>query len=135
MDDIERFRNAEQLLARGNPHAALTAVEPLVEEQPDNVAVLVLAARASFDSARLERAETLFRRVVDLDPTHDYAHAGLGRTLQRRSRPQEALRHLRLATALSPEPWYAEALARAVASIEAQGPGGLSVPGPAPTGR
>jgi Flp pilus assembly protein TadD len=117
MDSVERYRSAEQLLADGNPHAALTVVEPLMDDEPDTVAVLVLAARASFDSARLERAEQLFRRVVELDPTHHYAHAGLGRTLQRRSRHREALPHLRLANALHPEPWYAQALARAEANV------------------
>ena len=77
----------------------------------------MLAARANFDCARLEQAEALFRRVVELDPTHHYAHAGLGRTLQRRQPPPEALVHLRLATALDAEPWYAQALARAEASV------------------
>ena len=115
MDAVDRFRAATRLLADRNPHAALVVVEPLVDDEPDSVSVLVLAARASFDSARLERAEQLFRRVVELDPTHHYAHAGLGRTLQRRHRHREALTHLRLATALSPEPWYAQALARAQA--------------------
>jgi Flp pilus assembly protein TadD len=118
MDAVERYRQAERLLSSRNPHAALTVVEPLVEAEPDTVAVLVLAARASFDCARLEQAEALFRRVVELDPTHHYAHAGLGRTLQRRSRHREAVVHLRLATALDGEPWYAEALARAQASLE-----------------
>src|SRR4051812_37621446 len=117
MDAVERYRQAERLLASRNPHAALTVVEPLVEAEPDTVAVLVLAARANFDCARLEQAEALFRRVVELDPTHHYAHAGLGRTLQRRSRHREALVHLRLATALDAEPWYAQALARAEASL------------------
>lgn len=117
MDEVQRYRQADRLLADGNPHAALTVVEPLVAQEPDTVAVLLLAARANFDCARLEQAESLFRRVVELDPTHHYAHAGLGRTLQRRSRPREALPHLRLATALSPEPWYAQALARAEASL------------------
>ena len=115
MDAIQRFRTAQQLLGQGNPHAALTVLDPLVEQEPDTVAVLVLAARACFDSARLERAEALFRHVVELDPTHHYAHAGLGRTLLRRSRHREALTHLRLANALHSEPWYADALARAQA--------------------
>lgn len=117
MDAVERYRQAERLLASRNAHAALTVVEPLVEAEPDTVAVLLLAARANFDCARLEQAESLFRRVVELDPTHHYAHAGLGRTLQRRSRHREALVHLRLATALDAEPWYAQALARAEASV------------------
>jgi Flp pilus assembly protein TadD len=120
MDAVERYRQAERLMSGRNPHAALTVVEPLVEAEPDSVAVLLLAARASFDCARLEQAESLFRRVVELDPTHHYAHAGLGRTLQRRSRPREALVHLRLATALDAEPWYAQALARAEASVGEQ---------------
>ena len=82
---MERYRQAERLLSSRNPHAALTVVQPLVESEPDTVAVLVLAARANFDCARLDQAESLFRRVVELDPTHHYAHAGLGRTLQRRT--------------------------------------------------
>lgn len=118
MDAVERFRQADRLLAQRHPHAALTVVEPLLNSDPDAVAVLLLAARANFDCARLDQAEGLFRRVVELDPTHHYAHAGLGRTLQRRSRHREALAHLRLATALSPEPWYAQALARAEASVD-----------------
>jgi Flp pilus assembly protein TadD len=117
MDAVERYRQAERLLADRHPHAALTVVEPLITQEPHSVAVLLVAARASFDCARLDQAESLFRRVVELDPTHHYAHAGLGRTLQRRSRHREALPHLRLATALSPEPWYAQALARAEASV------------------
>jgi predicted Zn-dependent protease len=120
MDAVERYRQAERLLSSRNPHAALTVLEPLVADEPDTVAVLVLAARANFDCARLEQAEALFRRVVELDPTNHYAHAGLGRTLQRRSRHQEALVHLRLATALDAEPWYAQALARAEASVGQQ---------------
>ena len=75
MDAVERYRQAERLLSGRNPHAALIVVEPLVEEEPNTVAVLVLAARANFDCARLEQAERLFRRVVELDPTHHYAHA------------------------------------------------------------
>ncbi len=120
MDAVERYRQAERLMSGRNAHAALTVVEPLVETEPDSVAVLLLAARASFDCARLEQAEDFFRRVVELDPTHHYAQAGLGRTLQRRSRHREALVHRRLATALDAEPWYAQALARAEASVGEQ---------------
>src|SRR3954452_14144522 len=116
MDAVERYRQAERLLSSRKPHGALTVVGPLVEAEPDTVAVLVLAARANFDCARLEQAESLFRRVVERDPTHHYAHAGLGRTLQRRSRHREALVLLRLATALYAEPWYPQPHDRAESS-------------------
>jgi len=122
MDAVDRYRTAERLLAERNAHAALTVVEPLMQDEPETVAVLVLAARACFDCARLERAEALFRRVVELDPTNHYAHAALGRTLQRRSRHRDAVTHLRLATALHPEAWYATALQHSQACLEANGP-------------
>jgi predicted Zn-dependent protease len=113
MDNVERFRRAQTLLSSHDPHAALQVLEPLVADEPDSVAVLELAARASFDTGRLGRAEALFRRVVELDPAHHYAYAGLGRTLSRAGRHREALPHLRMATAMHPEGWYAEALQRA----------------------
>jgi Flp pilus assembly protein TadD len=62
----------------------------------------------------------MFGRLVQLDPADHYAHAGLGRTLQRRHRHREAIRHLRIASALSPEPWYAEALRRAEETVAAE---------------
>ncbi len=120
MEPLQRFRTAEQLVRAGDAHAALTVLGPVVEAEPDNPSVLLLAARASFDSAQLGRAEQLFRRVVELDPSDHYAHAALGRTLVRRSRPQEALSHLRLATALHPEPWYAQTLRLAEDAVGAR---------------
>jgi predicted Zn-dependent protease len=117
MDNVERFRNAQRLLSSHDPHAALLVLEPLVADEPDSVAVLELAARASYDTGQLNRAEALFRRVVELDPAHHYAYAGLGRTLSRAGRHREALPHLRMATAMHPETWYAEALQRAEEAV------------------
>jgi Flp pilus assembly protein TadD len=117
MDDVERYRWASRLLTSGDPHSSLQVLQPLLESEQDNPAVLVLAARAAFDSAQLERAEKLFGRIIQLDPADHYAHAGLGRTLQRRHRNREAIRHLRIAQALSPEPWYADALRRAEQAV------------------
>lgn len=117
MDSVERFRRAQTLLSSHDPHAALLVLEPLVADEPDSVAVLELAARASYDTGRLTRAEALFRRVVELDPAHHYAYAGLGRTLSRTGRHREALPHLRMAAAMNPEPWYVEALHRAEEAV------------------
>jgi predicted Zn-dependent protease len=117
MDNVERFRRAQTLLASKDPHAALLVLEPLLADEPDSVAVLELAARASYDTGQLNRAESLFRRVVELDPAHHYAYAGLGRTLSRAGRHREALPHLRMATAMHPETWYAEALHRAEEAV------------------
>jgi predicted Zn-dependent protease len=117
MDNVERFRRAQTLLSSHDPHAALQVLQPLLADEPDAVAVLELAARASYDTGRLARAEALFRRVVELDPAHHYAYAGLGRTLSRAGRHREALPHLRMATAMNPESWYLEALQRAERAV------------------
>lgn len=116
MDDVERFRTAERLVTSGDPHAAYQVIQPMLGEDAAT-SVLLVAARASYATAALDRAERLFRRVLEADPSDHYAHAALGRTLSRRSRHAEALVHLRLATALSPEPWYREALVAAEAAI------------------
>lgn len=117
LDDVERYRWASRLVSGGDPHSALQVLQPLLDVERDNPTVLLVAARAAFDSAQVERAEQLFRRIVELDPSDHYAHAGLGRTLQRRHRHREALPYLRIASALSPEPWYAEALQRAEEAV------------------
>jgi len=116
MDDVERFRMARDLVSTGDPHTAYQVISPMVDETASS-SVLLVAARASFATAALDRAESLFRRIVEADPSDHYAHAALGRTLSRRSRHAEAVAHLRLATALDPEPWYREALAAAEAAV------------------
>jgi Flp pilus assembly protein TadD len=116
MDELERFRTAQRLVSSGDAHSAIQVLEPLLDDDAPS-SVLLLAARAAFATAQLARAEDLFRRLVDRDPADHYAHAALGRTLGRRSRHHEAVRHLRLATALDPEPWYAEALAYSEAAV------------------
>lgn len=116
MDDVERFRTAQRLVSAGDAHSAFQVLDPLLGDDAPT-SVLLLAGRAAFATAQLARAEDLFRQVVDRDPADHYAHAALGRTLSRRSRHHEAVRHLRLATALDPEPWYARALAHSEAAL------------------
>lgn len=121
MDDVERFRTAQRLVSNGDAHAAIQVLGPLLEQDPPPTSVLLLAGRAAFATAQLARAEECFRRVVEADPADHYARAALGRTLGRCSRHREALVHLRLATALHPEPWYAQALAHSEAALGASG--------------
>jgi Flp pilus assembly protein TadD len=77
---------------------------PIAEQDPGNHAVVELLARACFHSAQLGRAEESFRRLVELDPADGWAHEALARTLERRNRPDEALRHHKLARAMGVEP-------------------------------
>jgi tetratricopeptide (TPR) repeat protein len=89
----------------------------VLEAAPDAPSVQLLAGRAYFGSAQLQRAEEAFRKVLDLDPSDHYARFALGRTLQRQSRLPEALAQLRMAAAMNPSPEYQEALGEVSARI------------------
>jgi Flp pilus assembly protein TadD len=73
---------------------------PVAEREPGNRAVAELLGRAYFHSAQLGRAEEAFRRLVDLDPANGWAYEALSRTLERRSRSDEARRYRKLAIAM-----------------------------------
>lgn len=107
----DRFRLAEGYLETGDPLQALDILARLDEQAAAHHEVRVLRARALFHSAQLERAQRELEQLVDVDPGDAYLRFLLGRTLERRSRPHEALPHLRLAAAMSGRAEYRERLA------------------------
>ncbi|HEY0639330.1 MAG TPA: tetratricopeptide repeat protein [Pseudonocardiaceae bacterium] len=116
-DHVEQFRRAESLLADRRPLAALEALAPVLDAEPDAPSVLLLAGRAYFHSAQLGRAELVFRRLVEADPTDHYSRFVLGRTLQRQGRFGEALTQLRMAIVMDPRPDYQDALGEVQARL------------------
>ncbi len=109
---LENYRRAEELVDRRDPLGALELLEPALDDERENVAVQLLAARAYFVSVQLRRAETTLRRVLALDPCDAWATHVLGRTLERAGRGDEAAPYLRLAAAMDPAPEYATAAAK-----------------------
>jgi Flp pilus assembly protein TadD len=109
-DLFASFRRAEMLMARSRPLDALQALAPVLDSQPDDASVQLLAGRAYLNSAQLKRAEAAFVRVLDLDPTDHYARFALGKALQRQGRLPEAHAQLKMAAAMDPRPEYQEAL-------------------------
>lgn len=105
------------LLEEREPAAAARILERLVSAEPGNADVRLRLGLAYFASAQLGRAETQLRKLVEDNPADHYAHHVLGRTLERLSRPAEALPHLRLAHAMSPAPEYAAAADRVQARL------------------
>lgn len=94
------FRRAELFLRAGQPAEAAHIVAPVCEQAADNTAALELYARALFASAQLGRAEEALRELVDRCPDEAWARMALARTLERQSRPAEALVHRNVAIAL-----------------------------------
>lgn len=121
MSALSEYERGRIYLEMGNPAEAARLLEPVAAQEPRNVSVRLLLARAWYHSAQLRRAEAEFRAVTELDPVEDYARFGLGRTLERQSRHAEALPHFRLAAAMRPDPEYLDALARAESRVLRRG--------------
>ncbi|MEU9114003.1 tetratricopeptide repeat protein [Streptomyces sp. NPDC048483] len=103
------FRAAEHLLAARDPRGAIRLLDPVITAHPENTAARLLRARAFFLAAQLRSAELEFQIVLEREPANSFAHFALARTLERANRPDEALRHFRLAAALEPRPEFLEA--------------------------
>jgi tetratricopeptide (TPR) repeat protein len=99
----ESFRDGHELLASGNPHAAVVALERARALEPEKVSVRETLARAYYRSARYAAAAAEFAIAVDLDPVNDYAHFGLGLALRHTGDIVGARRHLRIAAAMRPD--------------------------------
>ncbi|MFF3440847.1 DsbA family protein [Streptosporangium sp. NPDC002721] len=111
-DEVRWLRRAEALLDVRDPLGALWILRPLLADHGDDPAVRLLAARAYFGSAQLGRARETLESLLERTPGDHYARFLLGRTLERANLLPEALPHLRLAAAMSPEPDYVDALDR-----------------------
>lgn len=96
----ERWQRASYLFDLGEYTSAARELESLAADESGAVAVTLLLARAYYHSAQLERAERTVRALLVDAPSDGYAHLLLGRTLQRRSRHDEAAPYLRLAAAM-----------------------------------
>jgi len=101
-DAYAAFRDGDELLASGNPHAAVVALERARALEPDKSSVRETLARAYYQASRYDAAASEFARVVELDPVNDYAHFGLGLALRRTGDLVGARRHLRIAAAMRP---------------------------------
>ncbi len=100
IDLHSEYLRADLLFAMGQPIEAARVLEVVLDAEPQNQAALELLARSYFGSAQLGRAEESLTRLVALAPANGWARRALARTLERQSRPDEAVAHHRVADAL-----------------------------------
>ncbi|MFE0421746.1 tetratricopeptide repeat protein, partial [Streptomyces sp. NPDC058953] len=100
----DRWDRAQLFFDSKEYMTAARILSGLVEEAPEQVAPRLLLARSYYHSARLGRAETELRAVLELNPAEYYARLMLGRTLERQGRAAEAAPHLRMAEAMGGYP-------------------------------
>ena len=105
----ESFRDGRDLLASGNAHAAIVALERAraLEQaralEPEKSSVRETLARAYYRTRRYDAAAAEFATALELDPVNDYAHFGLGLALRQTRDLVGARRHLRIAAAMRPD--------------------------------
>lgn len=103
---------AFDLLGRRAPDEALAVLEPALAEDPTSTGLRTLRAWAYFVKVRLGPAETELRALVEEHPDDVWVRFALGRVLERQSRYDDALPHLRLAAAMSGDPEHELAVLR-----------------------
>lgn len=117
----EWYRRGVDLLRRGHPAAAAQLLEHAADAEPASRSVREALARAQFDAGRYAEAADSFRRIVEANPSEDYAQFGLGLSLTRTGEVEVAVEHLALAAAMRPDVrHYTAALRGARATIAAR---------------
>ena len=131
-DVYSMLLRGRDLLGRGHHHQAATVLERASLLEPEKTSIREDLARALYLSGQKARAGEEFARVVELDPSNDYAHFGLGLSLARAGDHEAAVEYLALAAAMRPDrKHYTDALRQVRATLKFRGylPGGRpSVP-------
>lgn len=112
------YEQGRARLEDGKPAAAAEVLELAVEREPHKASLREALGRAYYAAARVEPARAQFQSALDLDPSDDYAHFGLGCCLERQGRLPDAAKHFKLAVALSDRLEYRDALGRVMARLD-----------------
>lgn len=107
------YQQGCERLAEGNARSAAEVLELAVEREPGKKASLhETLGRAYYAARRIEQARAEFEQALELDPSDDYAHFGVGWCLERQGRLPDAAKHYKLACAMSDRDDYHMALWR-----------------------
>ena len=98
------FREGQKRLKKGMTAQATVPLEKAKRLEPAKASIREALGIAYFRLQRWQDAEREFRTIVeDLNPTDDYAHYALGRSLEHLGRDTEANGHYKLASSMSPD--------------------------------
>lgn len=102
-DVYEWYRRGLSLLDARNPAAAAALLEHAAQAEPGSRAIREALARAQYAAGAYESARDNFAAIVDVAPSDDYAHFGLGLAHRRIGELDRAAQHLALAAAMRPD--------------------------------
>jgi len=102
-DAYDLFREGQKRLRSGLTAQATVPLEKAKRLEPQKASIREALGIAYFRLRRWEEAEREFRTIADeLDPTDDYAHYALGRSLEQLGRTAEANGQYKLASSMKP---------------------------------
>jgi Flp pilus assembly protein TadD len=102
-DAYRHFREGQKRLRTGMTAQATVPLEKAKRLEPGKASIREALGIAYFRLARWKEAEEEFRTIVEeLEPTDDYAHYALGRSLEQQGRTAEANGHYKLARSMKP---------------------------------
>jgi Flp pilus assembly protein TadD len=96
------YARGRALLRDGHPHQAAMLLGRAKLIEPDKASIREALGRALFLSGRWRRARREFAKVVQLNPSDDYAHFALAMACERTGERARARGHAKLAAALRP---------------------------------
>ena len=107
------LQRGKELLSRGHHAQAAVVLERAFHLEPRKGSIVEALARAFYGSGDHLMASGAFETLLEIDPSNDYGHFGLGLSLERLGLFDDARAHLRLAAAMDPgNEDYRRALAR-----------------------
>jgi Flp pilus assembly protein TadD len=98
----ELLRRGQALMLARHDAQAVIILDRAAKLEPAKGSILETLGRACFNSRQHARAARAFEALLAVDPSAHYGHFGLGMSLLKLGRPDEARTHLRLAAALDP---------------------------------
>ena len=102
-DAYAAFQEGTRLLGDDNAHAAVIALEHARELEPNKGSVREALARAYYRTGRFADAESEFRFALEIEPSNDYAHFGVGLCRLHAGDRAGARGHLRQAAVMRPD--------------------------------
>jgi Flp pilus assembly protein TadD len=96
------FSRATGLLREGHPHQAAMLLHRAKLLEPEKASIREALGRALYQTGRIAHARREFAKVVQIDPSNDYAHFALALACERTGARVRAIAHLKLALAMRP---------------------------------
>lgn len=97
------FKKGTDLISGGHWAQAVVPLEKARRLEPDKTSIREALGRAYFRTRRYRRAAREFDAIVERNPTNDYAHFCLARSLEKLGERSAASRHFSLACGMRPD--------------------------------